>query len=712
MPKGIGDRGDYKDGSWALVDEFGNALTEYKYSFVEPCGEGYFKADIGSKQTLLRPDGTEVFNDIFNCLYTVHKGFIMHSITIRKTATTPTRYKYGLLHVSGDYVFPLMFDGLDWIEDRECFYAEIDKSPYIISTDCGIFDPQKRHLPKKKELSMTKFFEQMMNWTLPGLSFFYRDTNSIVTPGITYKVGDVFRAGFYVDVSTKLLKPAQRTRFIIASAHAAMLYEDPDNEEAQKYGLCVLHCNSYFKVMDIYEKDGITQILLLHIPPLAASLMRSNMLDINMIDEALGSQISLVDMARASLDEKLQQEVHPRSLDSKWIKRTHQLVGLDNHYYQFPFEPVEPEGEEEISFSNAIHKFADDADIKLDDILEEKDNFDWDGPKGTVCEGCIYSKGIHEDASGCGRLPQKMFRDNVIKNRCDYRKIHLHVPSSFEKTATYRTEKRIQTEQKQSDKYALDLLTDFIDVRLYGDISALATFDFRSLRDNEKYGDCRGFAFDVVRTNIMKAIQVLAFSDVWPTLNVDALDKYDYSLSYVNNCQTLMGSCILDDYFKTLSYFEVPHSLTQRALDFYQNGQFAIGNILVYPSKRGESIFQSKSYYFDGYLKDLKSVLLGNQNSYGPLKGSVYKNRNVMDDYKGEEGFEKFVKSLMLEDFMDESSNPKDVFEGIKCSTRGLRRDYYISAVEKYLDFCEPFVAKRSERIAEKLKKVLTDKAL
>lgn len=39
-----------------------------------------------------------------------------------------------------------------------------------------------------------------------------------------YKVGETIRAGFFIDVTTKLLKPVHKTRFLIASAHVAPLY--------------------------------------------------------------------------------------------------------------------------------------------------------------------------------------------------------------------------------------------------------------------------------------------------------------------------------------------------------------------------------------------------------------------------------------------------------------------------------------------------------
>lgn len=154
----------YKDGKWALMDRDGVPVTDYKYWFIEPCGEGYFRAQVtGSKYNLLRPDGTEIFSVPYHYISNVHNGFAICSITKAKTKTTPTQYLHGLLHVSGDIVFPLVFPAMHWVCEKHkdnygftsslasYIYAEIDKQIYVIDLNGCITNLQLNHLPPRKD---------------------------------------------------------------------------------------------------------------------------------------------------------------------------------------------------------------------------------------------------------------------------------------------------------------------------------------------------------------------------------------------------------------------------------------------------------------------------------------------------------------------------------------------------------------------------------
>ena len=219
------------------------------------------------------------------------------------------------------------------------------------------------------EIDEVKFAEDCINWVMPGLQFFYRDTDAIPNAAEVYHVGQTIRAGFFIDVTTKLLKPAHKTRYLIASAHVARLYEIEQLVSEKPYigqwNQCMLHYNSYFKVFDIYEKEGVTQVLLLHIPENMARLM-SGLAGIEFITQAMGTNESLVGMARASLDEKLKMEVHPRSLDREWCERTKDPVGLTAQGDFFPLEPmpdhVNPKA---ANFGQAIHNMANDGNVEI-----------------------------------------------------------------------------------------------------------------------------------------------------------------------------------------------------------------------------------------------------------------------------------------------------------------------------------------------------------
>ena len=257
-----------------------------------------------------------------------------------------------------------------WIEEKVRTYLPVE----MLEVLDKFYDKVGYH--PDRIIDETKFLEDCINWVLPGLQFFYRDTDAIDNASEIYKVGDTIRAGFFIDVTTKLLKPIHKTRYIIASAHVAPLYTIEDlvqkNPALAEWNLCTLHYNSYFKVADVYEKDGVTQVLLLHIPENMARLMNGS-IGIEFVDQALGENGSLSGMARASLDEKIHMEVHPRSLDKVWCERMEAPVGLTDTGELFPLEPLPDSANPEMtSFGNVIHKMANDANVEITWKKKEK----------------------------------------------------------------------------------------------------------------------------------------------------------------------------------------------------------------------------------------------------------------------------------------------------------------------------------------------------
>ncbi|MEG2282510.1 MAG: WG repeat-containing protein, partial [Rikenellaceae bacterium] len=372
----------YQNEKWGLIDTEGNHISAFKYNYIQPNGEGYYRAEIGAKKNLLRSDGTEVLSVWVNDVYKVENGFFQIGITQRKTKTTPTRYLYGLANVNGDIIFPVIFDKIRWVdEDKEkLFYAELNGKPYLLTTTGSIYDPAQSHLPPKLELDHKALFEKFINWTLPGLQFFYRDTDAPIDA--KYNIGDIVRAGFFVNATTKLLKPIHKTRFLIASAHAAMFCQDKDsieqNPDVKRWNMCVFHFNSYFKVMDVYKKDYVTQIFLRHIPMSAAYFLGHSGTAINFINEAVGDEHSLVDLARMGLDQKMELGIHPLSLDKEWEKRTYHPIGLDNEFYPRSLDPIaEPTEGDTATMSSMVHRLAQDDDIE--GFIIEDDNFPWRG---------------------------------------------------------------------------------------------------------------------------------------------------------------------------------------------------------------------------------------------------------------------------------------------------------------------------------------------
>lgn len=702
----------FQNEKWGLIDTEGNHISEFKYNFVEPAGEGYYKAEIGAKKNLLRRDGTEVLSVWLNDVYKVENGFFQIGITQRKTKTTPTKYLHGIAHVSGNIIFPVIFDNIQWADNKkhDLFYAELDGKPYILTPDGSIYDPDQSHLPKKLSIDAEGLIEKFMNWTLPGLQFFYRDTDAPVIVDTTYHVGDIIRAGFFIDATTKLLKPNRKTRFIIASAHAAMLCEIDDmvqhNPDVKKWNLCVFHFNSYFKVMDVYKRDGVSQVLLLHIPKSAAIFLGNNETALNFVNEAVGEGRTLVEMARKSLDEKMEMDIHSRSIDKTWEERTYHPIGLDDEFYPLPLSPVEePVDEETAAMSSFVHKIAKDADIE--GFIMEEDRFPWRGIKGHICEKCIYAKSITDKAEGCGRLFQKSFRDRYLRGHCEYWKDSLARASDFENKKQREQIEAKDKLEKESDIYALRLLNDFIAEKLGGDIEKLANFDFSKLKDDEKFGNCDGYAFSTDRCRIVKAILALCFSKAWPELTYETIDKHKYSGDIINIVSTVFG-ITYEDYFKALERFPVSDATLERIKRFRDMSN-TIGNIMVLPS--GLCLMRNTKPlgrgYTDVFLNAFYKMMINAKKCNMKVLDALNFKKKELIAYRTEANYHNTVKELMLEDFVDENGTPQKVFKGIFSWEPTVDKDAYYESVEEYLTFCESFIPRRAERMIDKLKLII-----
>ena len=109
----------------------------------------------------------------------------------------------------------------------------------------------------------TKLFEEVINEIFPGLTMYVRDVN--LSPDIAGKYAPdmiIMEPGF-TDASSRVMGMVTTHRFAILSNHIADFgpYEHDTN-----WGLYVARRNAHFKILDIYEYQGRTQILLLHLP--------------------------------------------------------------------------------------------------------------------------------------------------------------------------------------------------------------------------------------------------------------------------------------------------------------------------------------------------------------------------------------------------------------------------------------------------------------
>lgn len=282
------------------------------------------------------------------------------------------------------------------------------------------------------------------------------------------------------------------------------------------------------------------------------------------------------------------------------------------------------------------------------------------------------------------------------------------IESEKEKRLRKYSENREREEKaKQDGTYAKALIQEFIKDKLDGDINKLVTFNFGTLREDEKFGNCNGFPYSVDKCNIVKAIMSVVFADVWPELNQYNIERYMYLCNGINYTQYLFGANIMDKFFKGMEKFNPTKEQHERAVRVYHLTN-CIGNIWVLP---GGIDKDKDTYHYHGYadlfLKGIYAAMTGNGKVQPDLKAALYKARKLMKGYQGSDGFRQFALDMMLNDYIDYYGKPIDLFMHVWSMMKGLKSETYFKAVDEYCDFMEQFVPKRGKMIVEKLKKKL-----
>lgn len=692
---------------WCLADYLGNIIAT-GFNYVEPAGEGYYLVERGTKRNILRRDGTVVLKEWPNRVSKVRNGYFCTEKTLRKTATTPTRHVAGVAHVSGLTVFPMVFESTRFVANRDSDVIEAEKDGQRLYVVKGsLFDPTKKHYPPMpKRQAAEEFMESIVNWILPGLQLFYRDTDLPIDVNRMYPVGKVVRTGRFTDLSALLLRPAQRTRFIVASAHAANLADhDGEDSKAREWGLAVLHKNSWLKVMDVYRKEGVTQILLLHIPESASKLWGDSPMVLDILSQADG-HLDIVAAARESLDRKLKDAVHPRSLDPELTERMRWPIGYDPELKPWPleepfkmlYEEISREKRDEILYGHKIHALANDCDV-----VRTPGEFPWRGSNGTVCEHCIYRRGIQGNGQGCGRLFTNSFRKFYASGACDYWKPSLSDESRVEALARMAREKREEHEAKASDAYARPLILDFVKERLGGNLENLHYFDFRTLSEDTKYGPQKG-PHQTVHCAILKAFMQVLHGDDYVGLNVEALDKYEYRITPLINTQRLLGARIKYGWFKGLSTLGNPADLVAKGEDLYQL-EGTIGNFWPAPAKAPLSADNAKMRgYMDCLLVAMHDVASDAPKQDLKVKDAMHRNRKLMERYQGREGMRRFFNDMMFEAYLDQEGKPRILFEGVSIASRDFNPLRLRRAIEEYHAFHVQAIPARTAAIIQRLK--------
>ena len=149
--------------------------------------------------------------------------------------------------------------------------------------------------------------------------YLYRDTSLSPQELQLYRVGTFFREPSLFDCTARFGGIVGDTRFVVISSSPRALSGLSDNPG---WGLAVLRTGQLFKVSDVEQGGGKTQITLVHVPPGFEEYFHSP--DCALFDKWVLPQ------ARTDFKEALESSVIPELLEAEWRQRIARPPGLDN----------------------------------------------------------------------------------------------------------------------------------------------------------------------------------------------------------------------------------------------------------------------------------------------------------------------------------------------------------------------------------------------
>ena len=176
-----------------------------------------------------------------------------------------------------------------------------------------------------------------------------------------------------------------------------------------------------------------------------------------------------------------------------------------------------------------------------------------------------------------------------------------------------------------------------------------------------------------------------------------------YKADPINITNTIFG-LHFEDYYKALETYDEPNELRERVIRF-EKKVYTIGNIMVLtpglclmrntkPMGRG---------YLDVFLCEFYKMMVGEKKCNLKMLDAIGSKKKEIAGFRSEQIFKNIAYGLMPDDFLDSTEKPKQVFHGLFSWEPGIPREAYLKAATEFLNFCEPFVDKRADRIIEKL---------
>jgi len=163
-----------------------------------------------------------------------------------------------------------------------------------------------------------KFIEEIGDMVFKGASFSYRDTHLSENMVAKYKTGMVIMEKGFLDSSSKGegMSYNSNLRYLVISSQNKTM-----PSMFQDFGLCMISSGSYFKVIDIINKESKTQVTLLHIPREAVDLFSKY---------TTNYEEFIIQQSRENFLAKITLNPVPELEDEEWIERTKPPLGMDD----------------------------------------------------------------------------------------------------------------------------------------------------------------------------------------------------------------------------------------------------------------------------------------------------------------------------------------------------------------------------------------------
>lgn len=175
----------------------------------------------------------------------------------------------------------------------------------------------------------TKLLEEAINEIFPGLAMYVRDVNLPPALAVKYEPDMIIMEPGFTDASCRVMGMVTTHRFAILSNHMA---DFEPYEEDTNWGLFVANRNAHFKILDMYEYQGRTQILLLHLPDDDRWKLFENV--------KLSLEDELIEDSRKRFENKSVQDPVPELTTEDWLARCRSPLGMNDNGDFFDLTPT------------------------------------------------------------------------------------------------------------------------------------------------------------------------------------------------------------------------------------------------------------------------------------------------------------------------------------------------------------------------------------